>query len=80
MPPLNIRDPRAAELARKLAARRNTSMTKAIIDALHNELARDASTQSLESRMDRIVDRYVGKGANKVRDLTPAQIDEMWGH
>ena len=80
MPPLNIRDPRAAELAKKLAARRNTSMTKAIIDALHNELARDAGTQSLECRMDRIVDRYVGKSAGQGRDLTPAQIDEMWGH
>ena len=55
-------------------------MTKVIIDALHNELAREANIESLESRMDRIVGRYAGKGVGGGRDLTKAEIDEMWGH
>ncbi len=39
--PLNIRDPRARELARELASRRKTSITAAVIEALEHELVRE---------------------------------------
>lgn len=45
---LNIRDPRAAELARALAARRRITMTEATIAALEAGLKRDAQTVPLE--------------------------------
>ena len=44
---LSIRDPRAAELAKQLAAQRKTTMTEAIIVALENELKRERETLPL---------------------------------
>lgn len=35
---LNIKDPRAHELARELAERRGVSMTRAVVDALEKDL------------------------------------------
>ena len=39
---LHIRDERAVKLAKKLAARRGTTMTQAVVDALQGALAREA--------------------------------------
>ena len=38
---LHIRDERALKLAKKLAARRGTTMTQAVVDALQGALARE---------------------------------------
>ena len=38
---LHIRDDRALKLAKKLAARRGTTMTQAVVDALQGALARE---------------------------------------
>lgn len=76
--PLNIRDPRASELARDLAARRGTNMTKAIISALENELTREKAKPPLALRARQISSRLLAnaKGRHK---MAKATIDEMWG-
>lgn len=77
---LQIRDKRAHELARRLAARRNTSMTEAVITALENELGRDASEPRLRERVARIVDDLHRRSPGGGRVMTKDEIDEMWGH
>lgn len=52
---LNIKDPEAHALAKKLAERRKTSMTKAVVDALRRDLDRteaEERTKSLKRRRD----------------------------
>jgi antitoxin VapB len=78
--PLNIRDPRASELARDLAARRGTSMTKAIIGALENELTREKAKPPLAMRVREISSALMASAAGGWRKLTKAEIDKMWGH
>ncbi len=77
--PLNIRDPRASELARDLAARRGTSMTKAIIGALENELTRERAKLPLASRIQQISSALLTSAKGNRRRLTKTEIDEMWG-
>ncbi len=76
---MSIRDPQAAELARLLATKRKTTMTQAIIVALQNELRREAEKDSLETRIDRMLDKHLG-GRILGRDMTKDEIDAMWGH
>ena len=76
---MSIRDPRAAELARLLATKRKTTMTQAIIVALQNELRRATEKDSLETRLDRMLDKHLG-GRILGRDMTKDEIDAMWGH
>ena len=78
--PLNIRDPRASELARDLAARQGTNMTKAIISALENELMREKAKPPLGQRVRQISGALLAGASGKRRRLTKAEIDEMWGH
>ena len=76
---LSIRDPRAAELAKRLAAQRKTTMTEAIIVALENELKREREKLPLPERLARLAEearQLVGPGG---RDATKHEIDEMWG-
>ena len=77
--PLNIRDPRASELARDLAARRGTNMTKAIISALENELTRERAELPLAQRVRQISSALLANTTGKRRRLTKTEIDEMWG-
>ena len=77
--PLNIRDPRASQLARDLAARRGTSMTKAIIGALENELTREKAKQPLAQRVRQISSVLKAGAQGGRRKLTKTEIDEMWG-
>jgi antitoxin VapB len=76
---LQIRDKRAYELARRLAEKRNTSMTDAVIAALENELGREKprplSVQFAELAKE-LKDLSPGGG----RRMTKDEIDEMWGH
>ncbi len=76
---MSIRDPQAAELARLLATKRKTTMTQAIIVALQNELRREAEKDSLETRLDRMLDKHLG-GRILGHDMTKDEIDAMWGH
>lgn len=76
---LSIRDPRAAELAKKLAAERKTTMTEAIVVALENELKREREKRPLGERLARLADKarlLAGPGG---REVTKGEIDEIWG-
>lgn len=76
--PLNIRDPRAAALARELAARRNTTMTAAIIEALENEIERERRKRPLRDRLADIAAKARAMAGPNGRDVPQAEIDELW--
>lgn len=77
--PLNIRDPRAAQLARELAKRRGTTMTEAIIAALEAEIERDRSKKPLAARLSAIADDLASQSRPGGRRMTRDEIDALWG-
>jgi antitoxin VapB len=77
--PLNIRDPRAAILARDLARRRGTTMTDAIITALENDIARERASTPLPSRLAAIADALAAQSRPGGRRMTRTEIDALWG-
>jgi len=76
---LNIRDARAARLARQLAARRHTTMTQAVVEALEGALAREE--RPLRERVAEIA-REAARLGNPARGraVTKQEIDELWGN
>lgn len=80
MTTLQIRDERARVLAQKLAAKRKITMTQAVIQALEGELNREKEKEPLAVRLKRIAADLKAKGKTGGRDMTKAEIDEMWGH
>jgi antitoxin VapB len=74
---LHIRDDRAARLARKLAARKRTTMTRAVVEALEGALAREE--RPLAERLDEIAREAERLGA-RGRTPTKQEIDELWGN
>jgi antitoxin VapB len=76
--PLNIRDPRAAELAKELAARRKITMTAAIIEALQNEIKRERDKVPLRERLARIALTTRALAGRKGRPVPRSEIDDMW--
>lgn len=77
---LQIRDKRAHELARRLAQKRKTSMTDAVITALENELRREAAQPSLAEKFDKLAQKLKDMSPGGGRHMTKDEIDEMWGH
>lgn len=77
---LHIRDKRAQELAQRLAEKRNTSVTEAVITALENELGREEREPSLQERVAELVDDLHRRSPGGGRQMTKDEIDEMWGH
>ena len=77
--PLSIRDPRAAALARKLADKRGTSMTEAIISALQAEIAREEATPPLVNRVQHIAGELQRQAGAFRSKMSKSDIDEMWG-
>jgi len=77
---LQIRDPRARELARRIAQRRHISMTEAVVEALEAEYRRVSAQQSLADRLGAIADELVVLAKPAGRDMTKDEIDAMWGH
>lgn len=77
---LQIRDPRAHELARKLAEKRRVSMTEAVIGALEAELKRDARAVPLADRLAALADELHRKAGPNGREMTEEEVDSMWGH
>jgi antitoxin VapB len=77
---LQIRDERARELARKLAAKRNVTMTEAVIQALEGELRRESEKEPLAPRIARIADDLATQAGPNGRTMTKDGIDAMWGH
>ena len=76
---LHIRDEKAARLARQLAARKRTTMTRAVVEALEDALAREK--RPLGKRIAEIADELDRIG-NRARGRTPTrqEIDELWGN
>ncbi|QPC94782.1 type II toxin-antitoxin system VapB family antitoxin [Mesorhizobium sp. INR15] len=77
---LQIRDPRARALAQRLAAKRNISMTEAVIEALESELKRESGRIPLSERLAAIakdISTMAGQGG---RAVSKDEIDGMWGH
>jgi antitoxin VapB len=77
--PLNIRDTRAAQLARELARRRGTTMTQAIIDALEAEIEREREARPLAERLLAIAADLKAAAGPKRRTMTKDEIDALWG-
>ena len=77
--PMNIRDPRAEELAKKLASLRDTTMTRVVIEALESELERERRKQPLRARVANLRARH-GFTVPAGQDLSQEQIDELWGN
>ncbi len=76
---LHIRDDRAATLARRLAKRRGTTMTRAVVEALEGALAREE--RPLAERVAEIADELERLGGRKRgRVVTKQEIDELWGN
>jgi antitoxin VapB len=76
---LHIRGERAAELARRLAKRRGSTMTDAVIEALEGALIREERPLA-----DRLVDlareaRRLADPAH-VREVTKQEVDALWGN
>lgn len=77
---LQIRDPRARELARRLAEKRKVTMTDAVIDALEAELRRDNEGIPLAERLAGIAKDLRLKAKPGGRDMDKDEIDAMWCH
>lgn len=77
---LQIRDPRAHQLARQLADKRRVSLTEAVIDALEAQLEAEQSRIPLAERLKDIAARLRAKGNADGHEMTKDEIDEMWGH
>lgn len=77
---LQIRDPRAHQLARQLAERRHISLTEAVIEALEAQLKAENSRISLAERLKEISGRLKAKGTSGGHEMTKDEIDDMWGH
>ncbi|WP_095088607.1 type II toxin-antitoxin system VapB family antitoxin [Mesorhizobium sophorae] len=77
---LQIRDPRARELARRLAAKRKISMTEAVIEALESELKRESGRVPLADRLAAIANDFKAKAGKGGRPVSKDEIDDMWGH
>jgi antitoxin VapB len=75
---LQIRDPRARELAKRLAEKRKVSMTDAVIDALEAELRRES--KPLAERLAEIAGELRSRAKPGGHDMTKDEIDAMWGH
>jgi hypothetical protein len=76
---LHIRDERAARLARRLADRKGTTMTQAVVEALENALARE--NRPLPERLAEIArdGRKLGDPARR-RAVTRREVDDLWGN
>jgi antitoxin VapB len=76
---LQIRDPRARELAKRIAQRRHISMTEAVVEALEAEYRRVATQHTLAERLGAIADELGALAKPGGRDMTQEEIDAMWG-
>jgi antitoxin VapB len=77
--PLHIRDHRAAQLAKQLAARKGMTMTQAVVSALEGALAQEA--RPLHERIGDIArDASRLRGDKHGRAVKKHEIDALWGN
>lgn len=77
---LNVRDPRAAALAKTLSRMRGQSMTEATIHALEAAIQREKSRAPLVDRLAKIARDLRSKAGPNGREMTRDEVDAMWGH
>jgi antitoxin VapB len=77
---LQIRDPRARALAKRIAERRKISMTEAVIEALDAEVQRLSAGLPLAERLDAIAHELARLAQQGGRDMSQDEIDAIWGH
>lgn len=73
---LNIKDPKTHDLARDLAARRGTTLTQAVKDALTEALQRTAPTS--QPKLERL--REISRRAARLPVLDNRSADEILGY
>ncbi|WP_181708456.1 type II toxin-antitoxin system VapB family antitoxin [Chthonobacter rhizosphaerae] len=83
---LNIKDPRAHELARELAERRGVSMTRAVVDALEKDLdaVRAADHDAVAARQEKLLaavrqfwaDKGLTPGGTTMAEIDAEMYDE----
>lgn len=80
---LQIRDPRARELAERLAVELNISMTEAVVEALEEKMQRlenqRASKAPMAERHSAFAARFQALGQGEGKVMSKDEIDEMWG-
>jgi antitoxin VapB len=76
---LQIRDERARELAEKLAKKRNVTMTAAVIQALEEELKREAVKTPLSDRVAHLANDLKTQAGPNGRAVGKDEVDDMWG-
>lgn len=77
---LQIRDPRARDMAKQLARLKGSSMTEAVVDALEHRLRDVGQSLSLAALAERLRHDLAAHSNANGRDLTPDAVDAMWGH
>lgn len=76
--PLNIRNPQARELARRLAGLRKVSITQAVVGALEAELKREQARVPLAQRLERLADQALAKSGSGGREVGEDERDALW--
>ncbi len=76
---LQIRDPKARQLAKELADERGVTMSEAVVQALEAELKR-VRKRSLPQQLRKLADELAALSTGPGRDMTKDEIDAMWGH
>ncbi len=77
---LQIRNPRAHELARELSELRGVSMSDAVVQALEQVVKQERARIPLRERVKPIIDRLHEGAQPGGRAMTKEEIDAMWGH
>jgi antitoxin VapB len=76
---LQIRDPRARDMARKLAVMNDCTMTEAVVDTLDFRLRKINEEIPLIERVKKIQADLRAMAGPNGRDMTKEEIDDMWG-
>lgn len=77
---LNVRDPRAAALAKALGRMRRQSMTEATIYALEVAIRQEKERTPLAERLALISRELRAQAGPNGREMTRDEVDAMWGH
>lgn len=77
---LQIRDPRARQMARQLARLNGGNMTEAVIDALDFRLKHLADKQPLADLAAALSRDLRQRAKTAGRDIAKDEIDQLWGH
>ena len=76
---LNIRNPRATVLAKRLAQARGTTMTEAVVTALEQALRRVRDAAPLAARLKTLAQKARSMAGPHGRDMTRDEIDALSG-